>query len=171
MSTSLISIGRLVNVHATRGELRLLPFNPATTLLAPGTDVVLRCNGESHTDRITAVRPHKRVLLITLAGCTTMNAAEALVGCELCVEESQLPAVAENEIYHYQLVGMEVVCGDGTELGVVHEVLPLPSNDVCVVRSAGGKEHLIPMIASVIRKIDRDAHRLVIDPLPGLLEI
>jgi 16S rRNA processing protein RimM len=167
----LIAIGRLVNVHATHGELRLLPFNPTSPLLSPGTAVVLRRDGELSPTRITAVRPHKRLLLITLEDCTTRNAAEALVGCELCVQESQLPPAKEDEVYHYELVGMTVVCVGGSEVGTIEQVLPLPSNDVCVVRSAAGREHLIPIIASVIRKIDREARRLVIEPLPGLLEI
>jgi 16S rRNA processing protein RimM len=40
---------------------------------------------------------------------------------------------------------------------------------VLVVRGAG-REHLIPMIADVIASLDVAARRVVITPLPGLLE-
>jgi 16S rRNA processing protein RimM len=51
----------------------------------------------------------------------------------------------------------------------VTDVIPVGSNDVCVVQGAG-REHLIPLIADVVRHVDRADKRLVIDPLPGLLD-
>ena len=55
------------------------------------------------------------------------------------------------------------------EVGIVTEVIPTASNDVCVVRSAA-REHLIPLIANVVRHVDHEDKRLVIDPPPGLLD-
>src|SRR2546425_912698 len=34
----------------------------------------------------------------------------------------------------------------------------------------GERERLIPVIADVVRAIDRDARRIVIEPMPGLLD-
>ena len=42
-------------------------------------------------------------------------------------------------------------------------------NDVLVVRDEE-REHLIPVITDVIRIVDRNARRIVIEPMPGLLE-
>jgi 16S rRNA processing protein RimM len=98
-----------------------------------------------------------------------MSAAEALIGCEVCVREHELPPAGPGEVYHYQLLGMTVVTTAGMEIGVVTEVIPAGSNDVCVVQS-DGREHLIPLIADVVRHVDRADKRLVIDPLPGLLD-
>jgi 16S rRNA processing protein RimM len=38
-----------------------------------------------------------------------------------------------------------------------------------VVRD-GANEHLIPLIADVVREIDVAGGRLIIDPIPGLLD-
>ena len=168
-SDALIPLGPLVNVHGTRGELRLLPYNPTSTSLTAGATVVLCGDSEQVERRVRAVRRHKRFVLVTLDDCESMNAAEALVGYELCLHERDLPPLGANEIYHYQLVGMTAVTTTGTELGVVAEVLTTPSNDVCVVRS-GEHEHLIPMVAAVVKTVDREHRRLVIEPLPGLLD-
>jgi ribosomal 30S subunit maturation factor RimM len=32
------------------------------------------------------------------------------------------------------------------------------------------REHLIPVIADVVRAIDRPARRVVVEPMPGLLD-
>ena len=166
---ALIALGEIVNTHATHGELRIRLFNPDSTILAPGRTIVLRRGGEQQQRRIVTVRPHKHLQLLTLEGCDSMNAAEELIGYEVCIEENELPPAGPDEVYHYQLLGMTVVTTDGTEVGVVTEVIPIGSNDVCVVRD-DTREHLIPLIADVVRHVDRDDKRLVIDPLPGLLD-
>lgn len=166
---ALIALGDIVNTHATHGELRVRLFNPDSTVLARGATVVLRRAGELQRRRITALRPHKHLLLLTLDGCDSMDAAQALVGYEVCVREDELPPAGPDEVYHYQLVGMTVVTTVGTEIGVVTEVIAIGSNDVCVVR-ADRREHLIPLIADVVRHVDHADKRLIIDPLPGLLD-
>jgi 16S rRNA processing protein RimM len=166
---AVIPLGRLVNVHATRGELRMLPFNPHSTTLSAGAAVVLRRGDDRQRRHINAIRPHKRFLLLTLEGCASMAAAEALVGYEVCVAEDDLPPAGPGEIYHYQLLGMTVVTTTGAELGVVGEVFATAGHDVCVVRSPGA-EHLIPLTTNIVKEVDRERLRLVIDPLPGLLD-
>ena len=165
----LIPLGRLVNVHATHGELRLLPFNPDSTTLHPGMVVVLRNDGAEQERCIRALRPHKRFILLTLDACTSMTDAEQLVGFEVCVRAADLPPPGPNEAYHYELVGMTVVTTSGSELGTIAEVLSMASNDVCIVRG-GEREQLIPLIADVVKRIDRETLRMVIEPLPGLLD-
>jgi 16S rRNA processing protein RimM len=168
-SDALIALGEIVTTHATRGELRVRLYNPGSTTVIAGRRVVLRRGDQTQERRVVTCRPHKHQLLLTLESCESMSEAEALVGCELCVRESDLPAPAPHEIYCYQLIGMTVVTAAGDELGVVSEVIQTGSNDVCVVRT-DTREHLIPMIDNVIRAIDRERRRLVIDPLPGLLD-
>lgn len=166
---TLIPLGEIVNVHATHGELRVRLFNPTCALLACGSAIVLRRGTEEQRRRITAVRPHKHLLLVRLEGCESMTAAQALIGCEVCVREADLPPTESDEVYHYQLKGMTVVTTAGEEIGIVADVLAIASNDVCVVRADAG-EYLIPLIADVVTHIDREQRRLVIDPLPGLLD-
>ena len=98
-----------------------------------------------------------------------MSTAAELIGFEVCMRAEDLPPAGAHEIYHYELLGMTVVTTAGVEIGTVAEVLPVSSSDICVVRE-GAREYLIPLIADVIKQLDRDRRRLVIEPLPGLLE-
>lgn len=168
-SETLIALGEVVSTHATHGELRVHLFNPGSTTLSDGLTVVLRRGAEQQQRRVVALRPHKHFILLSLEGCESMTAAQELVGYEVCVREQDLPPTGPDEVYHYQLLGMTVVTTAGSEVGVVADVISTPSNDVCVVR-ADAHEHLIPLIADVVRQVDRARHRLVIDPLPGLLD-
>lgn len=166
---ALIALGEIVNTHAIHGELRVRLFNPGSTILTSRSTVILRRGSEQQTRRIVGLRAHKHLLLLTLDGCDSMTAAEALIGCEVCVPENALPPAGADEVYHYELLGMTVVTVAGADVGIVTEVIPTGSNDVCVVRS-DTREYLIPLIADVVRCVDREEKRLLIDPLPGLLD-
>jgi len=168
-SARMVALGKIVNTHGIRGEVRVLPYNPDTGALHGGARVTLRRPNGVREAALRSVRPNKNVLLVALEGVDSMNAAEELVGYEIEVPEASLPAPAEGQAYHFQLVGLEVVTSDGTPVGVVDEVFTTAANDVCVVRD-GEREHLIPYVDAVIESLDLDARRLVIRPLPGLLD-
>ena len=168
--TDVVALGTIVNTHGIRGEVRLLPHNPDTTALRSGTEVTLTRSGAEQPAEIAAVRRHKRFLLLTFRGVSSVEAAQALVGFELCVPVTTLPALSPGQVYHFQLIGLTVMTAAGERIGTIRKVMSTAANDVCVV-SDGHREVLIPFIADVVKDIDTAAGRLVIDPLPGLLEV
>jgi 16S rRNA processing protein RimM len=166
----LVELGGIVNLHGIRGELRLLPHNPDTTLIDGLRELVLvRRDGTRETHRIRGARRHKRFVLLTLDGIDSATAAQALVGCRVAIPRTALPPAGPNAVYHADLIGCRVVTTDGTDLGHVREMLVTASNDICVVRGAG-REHLIPLIADVISAIDVPGRRVVVHALAGLLD-
>ena len=62
-----------------------------------------------------------------------------------------------------------MVTTDGRALGTITSTFSTGTNDVWVVQD-GDRERLIPIIADVVREIDRPGRRVVIDALPGLLD-
>ena len=167
---ALVELGGIVNLHGIRGEMRLLPHNPDTTLITGTSELVLvRRDGTRETRRVRGARRHKQFVLLTLEGVDSADAAQALIGCRVAVPRTALPPAGPNAVYHADLIGCAVVTTDGADLGQVREMLVTGSSDICVVRGAG-REHLIPMIADVIVQIDVPTRRIVVRPLPGLLD-
>jgi len=124
---------------------------------------------DSRTIVLEEARAHGNVVLLRVRGIDTIDAATPLVGCVLAVREQDLPAPEPGEVYVYQLAGLEVVTNSGERLGTVERSFSTGANEVLVVQD-GPREVLIPMIADVIRSIDLAGHRVVIDPIPGLLD-
>ena len=117
-----------------------------------------------------SVAPHGRGrLLVSLDAVDDRDAAEALVGARLIVRAGDLPPPAEGEFYYHELAGFRVETTAGEALGTIAETFPTGVNDVWVVRG-GAREYLIPVIADVVRAIDRDEGRIVVEPIPGLLD-
>jgi len=170
VATSLLQIGRIVKRHGVRGELRVLPYNPDSTVLELLPEVVLQApNGGCDARRILSARRHKHFVLVRFEGVDSAEDADAFIGCTVSLPRAKLPPAREGEVYYHDLIGCAVRTEAGEDLGHVFEVFATGSNDVCVVRG-GGVEHLIPMIADVVVDLDIERRQLVIRVLPGLLD-
>lgn len=166
----LVQIGRIVNLHGIRGELRVLPHNPDSDILEGLPVVFLRGPSGERRLRVTRARRHKRFILTCLEGIDSANRAEELVGSEVWVDRDLLPAPDPHEVYHADLLGCRVRTEAGELVGVIKDVFTVPSNDVCVIEGNDGREHLIPLIADVVSHLDVQSKELTVRPIPGLLD-
>jgi 16S rRNA processing protein RimM len=165
-----VAVGQIVGAHSLRGLVRLHPYQLPSPSLVPDRRILLERGGIRRDARLLSVAPHARgLLLIGLDGVTDRTAAEALAGTIVLVRQSDLPVLAADEFYHHEVVGFAVDTVAGESLGTITETLSTGLNDVWIVRD-GEHEHLIPVIADVVRSIDREARRIVIAPMPGLLD-
>lgn len=107
----------------------------------------------------------KGTVTVKLEGVSTHQAAEKLRGAVLCIRPEDSPPLPEGEYYQHQIIGLEVVTTDGRLLGEIEEIIRTGANDVYV---AG--RYMIPAIPQVIREIDLTGKRMIIEPMPGMLE-
>jgi 16S rRNA processing protein RimM len=179
----LVPLGEIVGTHGVGGLLRLHPYSAVPAAFAAARTVYLSPRMRPSAPRsaeaaagpppraltLLSASPHGRVYLLRFEGVERVEDAETLVGTVLSLAEADLPPPGPHEFYAYKLEGLEVVTEAGDRLGKVESLFPTGSNDVLVVRD-GAREHLIPVIADVIRTIDFDGGRVVITPIAGLLE-
>jgi 16S rRNA processing protein RimM len=130
--------------------------------------VLLERDGTWLATTIAKVAAHGRGMLVALDGVADRDGAAALTGMRILVRAADMPALDQGEFYHHEVHGFAVVTTDGRALGTIAETMSTGLNDVWVVR--GEREHLIPIIADVVREIDRAGRRVVIEPMPGLLD-
>ena len=159
-----VAIGRVGAPWGVRGAVRVVPLTDSRELFAPGRGVTV--SGQRRT--IASARWQKGIVSLRLSGTDDREAAEALRGRLLAVAESELLPLPEGQYYRFQLIGLAVVSTDGEELGRVTDVLSTGANDVYVVRGDRG-ELLLPATDEVVREIDLEKGRMLIEALPGLL--
>jgi 16S rRNA processing protein RimM len=113
---------------------------------------------------------HSGRFVVHFAGIDDRTAAESLRGQTLTidVDPTELPEDPE-EFYDHQLIGLKVVLEDGSLIGVIGEVIHLPSQDLLSVTREGDTEVLIPFVMEFVPEIDLDAKTVTITPPPGLL--
>ena len=90
------------------------------------------------------------------------RAAEGLRGTELTVPRSALPALAEGEYYHADLIGLPAELPDGTALGHVALVENFGAGDVIEIERPTGKRFMVPMRPEAVPSWD--GQRLIVDP-------
>jgi 16S rRNA processing protein RimM len=100
--------------------------------------------------------------------------AEHIIGRDLIVPMENAVELPENEFWIHDIVGMDVYTTSGDRLGFVAEILRTGSNDVYVVKPYNypgeEKEYLIPAIKEVVKNISPQERKIIIEPIPGLLE-
>jgi 16S rRNA processing protein RimM len=164
----LVVVGEVVGTHGVRGEMRVRPFNPTSTVFFEARELFL-AGRELRRAELRRARRHGRLWLLGLDLAASPEEASTHVGSAVAVRERDLPPAADREFYCYQLVGLQVVDESGSPLGVVREVLATGAADVLAV-ARGGREHLVPLVEEFVRQIDLAAGRIVIRPIEGLLE-
>ena len=164
----LVAVGKVVKAHGVRGHLRLVPFGETLEGLGAGEEISARLPDGSIERLITVeIRTQRKAVLFLSREVRTAAEAQRLVGAEICVPESRLPALAADEFYWHQLIGLEVMSVDGRRLGTIRQIIETGSNDVYVVQE-GREEVLIPALAEVVREVNLERRLMVVD-LPALV--
>ncbi len=165
-----VLIGRILRPHGVRGMLKVMPETDDPQRFHLLKRVWLRrADGTRQEIEVDQVRVIDRSVLLSLRGITTRDAAEAWRGSEIEIPGDQLLPLAENRHYYFELIGLAVMTEDGEPIGTVKDIISYPANDVYVVM-AGDREVLLPDSPDIIRSIETEKGRIVIHPLPGLLD-
>ncbi|MGN7939905.1 ribosome maturation factor RimM [Virgibacillus sp. 6R] len=173
MSEKWFNVGKIVNTHGIRGEVRVISktdfaderYQPGNTLyiFKEGSQEPIKVVVESH-------RVHKNFDLLTFEGMHSIQDVEQFKGSLLKVDENQLSELDEGEYYFHEIIGCNVFTDNGEEIGTIREILATGANDVWVVKRKVGKDLLIPYIDEIVKEIDIDEKKIIITPMEGLLD-
>ena len=166
-----VVVGRIGRPHGVRGDVTVeVRTDDPDLRFVPGA--VLRTDpADRGPVTITGVHWHSGTLLLRLEGVDSRADAEAVRNTELLVDVADLPEIEDPDSYYdHQLVGLRARLPDGAVLGEVTAVRH-EAQDLLVVRTSDGDEHLIPFVAAIVPSVDLDGGFLVVDPPEGLLEL
>ncbi|MFD5041428.1 ribosome maturation factor RimM [Streptomyces sp. NPDC058377] len=164
-------VARIGRAHGIKGEVTVEVRTDEPELrLGPGA-VLATEPAEAGPLTIETGRVHSGRLLLRFEGVRDRTAAEALRNILLIaeVDPEELPEDPE-EFYDHQLMDLDVVLADGTEIGRITEITHLPSQDLFIVERPDGSEVMIPFVEEIVSEIDLEEQRAVITPPPGLLD-
>jgi len=161
-----INIGQILSPWGTKGKLKVEVVTDFPQRFTPSSKVYI--NRQPMT--IDSTEWHKQQAIIKLNTIDSIEAAQRLQGQPIEIHHSQLYSLPPEQYYHFQIIGLEVWTTGGELLGNITEILTADSNDNYVVHGTKG-EILIPAIDDVVKSIDLNQGRLVIEPIEGLLNL
>ena len=148
-----VSLGRVSGVHGVRGWLKVYSYTrPIDNVLDYPRWFI---GGEPF--ELDQGRAHGPGLIALMKGLADRDAAAALIGKDIEVLRSELPALDEGEVYWADLIGLRVVGLEDEAFGQIAGLMETGANDVMVV-DVGGLEELIPYVRGpVVTDIDLEA--------------
>ena len=160
-----ILLGRIAGAHGIRGEVLIKTFTEAPENV--GAYGPLSDESGTRIFKLKSARATPKGVVARLQGVDDRNGAEALKGIALYIERDRLPAAAEGEFYHADLIGLAAVDGDGKPIGEIVAVQNYGAGDLLEIRLAGSsKTELVPFTDAAVPEVDIAARRVVV-VMPG----
>ncbi|MGH8496678.1 MAG: ribosome maturation factor RimM [Gammaproteobacteria bacterium] len=161
-----VPLGDITGVYGVRGWVRIRSSTEPKERIIEYSPWSIAHDGMWREWQVEDGRRHGESVVAKLAGIDERDAAAELIGAEIAVPRSRLPATRENEFYWVDLIGLKVQTQEGIALGTVERLLETGANDVLVVRD-DARERLIPfVIEKVVREVDLEAGVLRVDWAP-----
>ncbi|GGD95618.1 ribosome maturation factor RimM [Tsuneonella deserti] len=152
-----VTLAAISGAHGVTGEVRL-------KLFGEGIDALTRYesfNGGTLTLR--KIRSdNKGGAVARFAEIPDRTAAEKMRGTPLTVPRSAMPALAEGEYYHADIIGLAAVSPSGEHLGTVVGIENYGAGDVLEIEGPDRRRAMVPMTTEAVP--EWNDQKVVIDP-------
>ena len=150
-------MGRVAGSYGVRGWVKVAPQLGVEEGLAGARQWWIGADAFE----VSAAKRHGATVVGKLAGIDTREQALALKGRTVAVPRAALPEPEEGRYYLADLIGLEVLNGEGRALGVVKRTYSNGAHDVIEV--SGDRTRLIPWVAAVVRNVDLLEKRIEVE--------
>ena len=156
--------------HGVRGAVRIKSFTDEPEAIARYGELEDEGSERRFTLRVLGSAKGDGMVIAQLAGVADRDRAEALRGLRLYAPRAALPAIAEDEFYHADLVGLAADLEDGTRLGKIIAVHDFGAGDMIEIARDKGQPVLVPFTRAAVPIVDLAGGKVVIDPPEGLFD-
>ncbi len=162
-----VVLGRIGAAYGIKGWFHLHPFadDPEGWLNMPTwwiSDKEPDVEGQAMWRAVSpeSMRMHGDGLVVKLEHVSDRNSSEALRGFWIGAPLESLPALANNEYYWADLIGLNVVNAQNELLGKVDRLIETGANAVLIVvddSQEKKRERLIPFVSDIVLQVDKAA--------------
>lgn len=166
-----VAIGKILKPIGLHGEVKVFPLTDFPERFEALQEVTVRTEADCLIRYpISRVRHRPPFVYLTFSGLTSIEQVAFLRGGMLQISEAERVSLPEGYYFQSELIGLSVYLQEGAFLGTITNVLEAGGNDLFIVEG-NQREYLIPTIKKVVKEIDLNQKRMVIDPIEGLLDL
>jgi 16S rRNA processing protein RimM len=163
------AVGEIIKAHGIRGEVKVIPLTDNPKRFERIRRVFFRRAAEWQELYIQGYRMIKELVLIKFDGINDLTAAEDLGRGLIYIPREERPVPPAGRYYHDQILGLKVLTVTGEFLGAVDQIFQTGANDVYSVKLQA-RQVLIPALKSVVRRIDLEQGKMLVELPAGLVE-
>ena len=163
-----LELGQIVNVKGLKGEVKVNSFTDDNTKFERIPKVFLKRKESLKEYEIENVGYSKNQVIIKFKNVNTVEEAETLRNSYIVVDREIFGELPEGVYYIADLIGLDVYTESNEYLGKVDDIFSTGSNDVYAVKDELGKQKLLPGIDEVIKQIDLESGKIIVNLIEGL---
>ena len=170
-----LAVGLVKKPHGVKGDALVFPLTdePDAVFRTGRVLAVLDSDGRPTGAELTVVksRPYQRAWLVHFEGIEDRVPLERMRERYLGMAVGEARPLEAGEFYLHELIGLAVERKGGAAVGTIREVYEAPQGWLLGVERHSGGEVLVPFLAGMVRRVDRAARKVVVDPPEGLLDL
>lgn len=163
-----IQVGKIINTHGIKGYVKIVPLTDDKTRFDDLETVHIE--NEDEQFNIEKVWYKQNHVMVKFKGYDNINDVNKFKDRLVLINKEDAIDLPENTFFIYDIIGLNVYNMEGEEIGRVKNVLQPGSNDVYVVKGKGKKDILIPAIKDVVKEVNLEEGKIIIDPIEGMIE-
>jgi len=161
-----IYVGKIVNTHGIKGEVRILSdFEKKDKVFIKGVPIYIGRKKEKEI--INTYRHHKNFEMITMDGYYDINQVLRYKGLYVYIKKEDL-SLDDGEYLETDLINLTVLV-DNEEKGIISDIRDSGHNKFLVIKT-DSKEVFIPYQKEFIGNIDFINKKIEIKPIKGMFE-
>ena len=167
----LLEVGRIVNTHGLRGEVKVVPWTDNADDLEAVSTVYVHLAGEEKSLTVQNIRYQKNNLIVKFAEISSIEEAERYKGAVISAERDELGELPEGVYYIADLIGLRVEDEAGRYIGTIKDVFNTGANDIYEIEREEKKPLLLPVIEETVLEVNIAGGFVRVHILEGLEEL
>ena len=163
-------IGVITQTHGIKGEVKVFPTTDDVKRFKRLEKVTIDSGKKRFEAEIESVKFFKQFVILKFKGFDTIEDIQPYKQAKLLVDREHAVRLRKDEYFVADSIGTKVVSDEGTELGVMTDVIETGANDVYVVKNSEGEEILFPAIKDCVKEVDLENGVITLHVMDGLLD-
>lgn len=159
---NLIQVGKISGVFGVKGWLKIFSHTEPKDNILKYKNWSLKKNGQDKPVNVIGGQLQGKGVIAQIDGIEDKDQALGLMGWDIYISHGQLSALAKNEYYWVDLIGLAVENLEGVQLGKIESLLETGANDVLVIK--GERERAVPFLqGQIVKSVDLAAAKMIVD--------
>jgi 16S rRNA processing protein RimM len=164
-----VALGQIGKAHGITGAFRVRPYADDLERFAGLKAVTISRGPKSVSAAVQWVRLAPGHVVMQTDALHSPEDVQVWLGGDIEIDANERVELPEGQFFHDQIIGLAVETVEGKKVGTVVRIIDGPANDVYVCQD-GDAEYMIPAVDVFIKLIDIRGGRMIIDPIPGMLD-
>jgi 16S rRNA processing protein RimM len=170
VSKDLFVVAKIRKSFGLNGEVAVEPFTHSVNRFKKLKRVFIGLNEENVVESsVSSVRTNKEMIILKIDLFKDRSDSDKFAGSFIYIDSKDVVKPPKGKFFFHDLIGLSIEDSKGNKYGVVKDIWEMPGNVQYIV-DYNGKEVLLPAIKEIVKKIDIDSKKIIINVIDGLFE-